>query len=715
MEALRLEVARVGSVPTRLLCRILKRCNAKEDLTIGKAVHTLGISCGFETNDHFAHHLIRMYAACGQLLEARQYFDKLPAPSKLVWPAIISAYGDLGQAEEAIQLFYKMRGSLSEPDDYVFVAVLKACTNAAALQGGMRIHAHVVECGHDSSKFVGSALVDMYAKCGSLDEAKRVFDSLPTKDLITWNTMIAGFGQQGRCWEAISLFRKLQEEGLEPNQATFVSALKACTGVTALDQGRLLHAEIMKTTYESDAFVGSTLLDMYSKCGSLEDAREVFDRLTFRNKVTWSAMFTGYVQHGGGKEALQLFRQMQEEGMEPDKVCLLNILKACSMLEALEEGRLVHSQVVEQGFLTDTFVGNTLIYMYAKCESLVDARMVFDTLPRKDLVSWNAMISAYAQQGSGQDAIGLFHQMQVEAMQPNQVTLVSILKACSSVAALDHGKKVHEYIVENEFQKDVTICNILIDMYAKCGSLHDALSLFNTMPTKTLVSWNAMIGGYAQFGSGRISLGLFEEMLQHGIQPDSVTFVSLLSACSHSGLLHEGMALFRSMTEDYDLSPHSRHHVCVVDLLGRSGKLDEAEQFIREVPVDSVLWLSLLGACRTRGNVELGRRSFEAIMRLGDPVDASPYVLMSDIYIAAGRADDAAEIRRQMQSSGVKKEPGRTWMEIDNKVHTFVVKDDEHPERRDIYAKLKSIVNQIERELGYGRTQPMELAVECAE
>ncbi|KAJ7517809.1 hypothetical protein O6H91_21G040700 [Diphasiastrum complanatum] len=408
---------------------------------------------------------------------------------------------------------------------------------------------------------------------------------------------------------------------------------------------------------------------MYVKCGRTEDARELFNNFSQRDVVSWTTMIAGYAQNGLGKEALALYEQMKQEGVQPNNVTFVLLLKACARLAALEQGKQLHSDIIRRGFQSDVIVASTLVDMYAKCGHTEDARELFNNVSERDVVSWTAMIAGYAQNGLGKEALALYEQMKLEGVQPSNVTFVLLLKACASLAALEQGKQLHSDIIKRGFQSDVIVGNTLVDMYAKCGRTKDALELFNNMSERNVVSWTAMIAGYAQNGLGKEALSLFDQMQREGTKPNEVTYICVLSACAHSRLVDEGRYVFDSMCKNHGVTPTREHYACMVDLLGRAGCLSDAELFIHKMPIqpDSVVWMTLLGAARNHGHVEIGKRAFDHVIKL-EPKDAAPYVLLSNIYAAAGRKDELAKIRNEMKDAGVKEMPGCSWIKVDNQV-----------------------------------------------
>jgi pentatricopeptide repeat protein len=510
--------------------------------------------------------------------------------------------------------------------------------------------------------------------------------------IFSWNMKLAKYVKDGQPEKAMQLFQQMQQEGMSPDTFTFVQVINACAGLGALENGRLVHDQLIQSGCESNIFLGNSLVDMYAKCGSIEDAWRVFNKMPSRDVVTWTAMILGHVKCRQGQKALELFQQMQQEGVQPNTVTFVGVLNACASVVALEEGRCVNQQIVKCGWESDVFIGSSLVDMYVKCGSMEDAWRVFNKMPSRNVVTWTAMISGHVNCGQGQKALELFRQMQQEGVRPDSVTFVGVLNACASVVALEEGKCVHQQIVECGWDSDVFVANSLIDMYAKCGSMEDAWSVFNKMPSRDVVTWTTILGGCAMHGHGKEALKHFEQMCEEGVQPNDITFICLLSACSHSGLVDEGMHCYASMVTDYMISAKLEHYTCMVDLLGRAGRLQEAENMIMAVPCKPhvAAWMALLGACRIRGNVEMAERVAKRILEM-EPNNAAVYVLLSNIYAAAGNRLLCENVERQRKENGVKKQQGRTWIEVNNEVHTFVVGDQDHPQMTEIHAELQRL------------------------
>lgn len=484
-------------------------------------------------------------------------------------------------------------------------------------------------------------------------------------------------------------------------QWDILDVLQDCINTKSLLMGRSTHAHMIKNGIRNDVLVTNYLINMYARCGSIKDARDLFEKMPERSLVSWNTVVSAYTQSENGIEAIKMVWRMQQEGVLPDKFTFTSVLRACATLMALAEGKQVHALIVKIETEFNVFVESALVDMYGKCGSVEDARLVFDKMPERNLVSWNAMIAAFAQNGEGEEALNVFRQVQRAGVNQNQYTLSSALSACASLAALQEGNQVHVVSIKTGFQYDVFVGSALVDMYAKCGSIKNAQNVFDEMPKRNVVSWNAMITGFAQHGRGIETLEIFEQMQQAGVKPNGITFVCVLSACSHAGLVNEGQRYFDSMTGDHGITPRIHHYACMIDLLGRAGRLYEAEDLIDKMPYEpnAAVWGSLLGACRIHGYMELAQRAAERLFEV-EPHNAGNHVLLSNIYAAAGRWDDVEKVWKLMKDSGVKKDKGRSWVELKDKVHVFVVGDRSHPLTEKIYALLERLTEQI-KEAGY--------------
>lgn len=558
----------------------------------------------------------------------------------------------------------------------LFYRVLQRCVSEKDVVHGRRVDALILQVGYESDAFLANHTICMYASHGMLEEATQVFRRVAVPDTYMWSSIILAHARHGRARQAIEFYKQMRDSTVKPDNHTFVAILKACAGAGDLAFGKQVHADLLSGSTVPDMFVRSSLVDMYAKCGSLEDARRVFDSMPTKSVVTWTSMIAGYAQHGLGEEALTLHASMQQEGIAvADDVTLSCLLKACASAGALQQGKQFHKKIQEKGYEANVVLGSCLVDMYAKCGSLPDAREVFDKLPARNVVTWNTLIAGYTENERGHEALSLHAQMQQEGIiVSDNVTLVCLLKACGSVGALHHGRLLHEEIKERQLEGDVVIGSCLVDMYAKCGRLKDARKVVDELATRNVVTWTALLNGYAQHSDARMAIQCFEEMQKQGVKPDSATFICLLVACSHAGLVNAGQGYFKMMVEDFGIAPNVAHYNCMVDLLGRAGQLDEAENILQTMPFenDTVGWTSLLTACNSYGDAERGRRCFDCLTTM-EPENATPYVLLASTYAAAGLWRDAEEIESRRKFAGAKKRSAKACIEVKNIVHEFTV------------------------------------------
>eukprot|EP01018_Ginkgo_biloba_P004002 Gb_27891 [translate_table: standard] len=680
---------------------VLKACAGLEVLEQGKNVHSYVIRSGFVSDVYVGNALVAMYAKCGNIDDARHVFDKMPQRDAVSWNAMIAGYAQNGHCDETFRLFSQMQLAGMKINSFTIVSILQVCASLAALQQGRELHGFIIKSASELVIFQKNALIAMYSKCGIIGDARQVFYEMSWRDLVSWNTMLAGYVQNERCVDALKLFHQMQLVGPEADLVTITSVLSACAHLGALQGGMEIHAYSIRSGFESNVLIGNALIDMYSKCSRVKDARRVFDEMFQRDVVSWTAMIAGYAQNGHYNESLKLFNQMQLTTIKLDSVTIGSILLACAGLATLRQGKEMHCYITRNGFSSDVLLGNSLIDMYAKCGSIEDACHVFDKMSPRDAVSWTAMIAGYVQNGLCDQALKLFCRMEVAGIQPDSVTIISVLSACAQLAALQQGKVVHDYIIRRGFASDSSVGSALVDMYAKCGSVENACQVFHKMSHRDVISWTAMITGYATHGHGRAALMLFYKMQQAGMMPDHITFIVVLTACSHAGLVDEGWKCFDCMSRDYGITPQVEHYACMVDLLGRAGHLDEAYDFIRKMPLapDTGVWGTLLGACRIHRNLELGERVAGHLLEL-DPQNVGYYVLLSNIFAVAGRWEDVENVRMTMKERGLKKKPGCSWIEVKNIVHVFLVADRSHPQAEKIYSVLQSLDRDM-KEAGY--------------
>ncbi|KAJ9189799.1 hypothetical protein P3X46_001052 [Hevea brasiliensis] len=576
------------------------------------------------------------------------------------------------------------------------VSLIKQCSSLHSLK---TVYASMLRSHFHLNLYFLTNLIAQYVSLGSISHAYSLFSSSHSSDPFLWNVMIRGFVDHAQYHRSVLLYIQMLELGIRPNNYTFPFVIKACGCLRNVEFGIQVHDDVVEFGYESDVFVCNSLIVMYGKCERYELSRQVFDRMPDRNETSWSTIIRACSLNDHYEEGLSLFWRMLREDIRPDRATVLNVMACAYRVNDADE---ICRVAVFNGFDFDQYVHNAALGMYARCGRIDLARSIFDGILNKDIVTWASMIEAYAQADLPLEALGLFKQMNSQRIFPDSVTLLSVVRACSVLASFRHAHAVHGIIILTGgfFNNPLAVETAVIDLYTKCGSLTYARKVFDRMQSRNIITWSAMISGYGMHGLGGEAYNLFNQM-KSSVKPDHIAFVSILSACSHSGLVAEGWECFNSMARDFRVTPRTEHYACMVDLLGRAGKLDEAQVFIERMPIgpDAGVWGALLGACRVHSNIDLAEMAAKALLDL-DSKNPGRYVLLSNIYASSGKTKDAHKIRTLMMNRGVRKVSGHTIIEIKNKVYTFVAGDRSHPQTDLIYSELERVMDRIRQE-GY--------------
>ncbi|KAL6656212.1 hypothetical protein ACP70R_007038 [Stipagrostis hirtigluma subsp. patula] len=499
---------------------------------------------------------------------------------------------------------------------------------------------------------------------------------------------------------ALRTLGRLDAGELAPTPRLYHSLIAACAQSKNLDDARTIHAHLAASRFATDAFLCNSLIHLYCKCGAVAEARGVFDGMPGRDMVSWTSLIAGYAQNDMPREALTLLPGMLRARCAPNGFTFASLLKAAGACAGRGVGEQVHALAVKCDWHEDVYVGSALLDMYARCGQMDVAVAVFDRLSSRNGVSWNALISGFARKGDGETTLMKFAEMQRNGFEATHFTYSSVFSALAGIGALEQGKWVHAHMIKSGQKLTAFVGNTMLDMYAKSGSMVDARKVFDRVDNKDLVTWNTMLTAFAHYGLGKEAVAHFEEMRKCGIQLNQITFLSVLTACSHGGLVKQGKHYF-DMMKDYNVEPEIDHYVTFVDLLGRAGLLNEALTLVFKMPMKptAAVWGALLGACRMHKNSKIGQFAANHVFEL-NPDDTGPPVLLYNIYASTGQWDDAARVRKMMKTTGVKKEPACSWVEIENSVHMFVANDDTHPSAEEIYRKWDEINTRI-RKAGY--------------
>ncbi|KAJ8448000.1 hypothetical protein Cgig2_028876 [Carnegiea gigantea] len=688
---------------------VLKACSIREDLAFGSQIHGLALVAGFVADVFVANSLVVVYAKCGEFKDSRGLFDEILERSVVSWNALFSCYVQGNLFEEAISLFNEMISTSMNPNEFSLSSMLNACAGRGDGALGRKIHGYLIKLGHEADQFSANALVDMYAKVGDLEDALAAFENIVAPDIVSWNAIVAGSVLHEDHDLALELFCQMKNSGVYPNLFTLSSVLKMCAGLRLKEQGRQLHSILIKTDINADLFTGVGLLDMYCKCASMEDAEIVFKSMSEKDLIAWNAMISGYSLNEDEKQALHIFAEMYKAGVGFNRTTISAVLKSTSSLQDIKVCQQVHVLSVKSGLPSDDYVVNSLVDSYGKCGCIEDAAKIFQESSMGDLASFTSMIAAYSQYGQGEEALKLFQTMQGMGLWPDPFACSALLNACANLSAYEQGKQIHVHILKLGFMSDAFAGNSLVNMYAKCGCIDDATRSFSMLHDKGIVSWSAMIGGLAQHGHGKEALRLFDQMIKEGVRPNHVTLVSVLCACSHAGLVSDATQYFESMQDLYGIQPTQEHYACMIDILGRAGRLDEAMDLVNTMPYEAngAVWGAVLGAAKTHKNVELGQRAAAMLFTL-EPEKSGTHVLIANLYASAGMWENVSEMRKLMKENKVKKEPGMSWVELKDKVHTFIVGDNSHPRSKEIFAKLNELKDGMVK-AGYVPVLEMDL------
>ncbi|EOA39926.1 hypothetical protein CARUB_v10008614mg [Capsella rubella] len=553
------------------------------------------------------------------------------------------------------------RGDLER--DFLFL--LKKCISVNQLR---EIQAQMMFHSVDKPNF----LIPRAVELGDFNYATFLFSVTEEPNHYSFNYMIRGLTNTWHHHEAaLSLYRRMKFSGLKPDNFTYNFAVIACGNLEELGVGRSVHSSLFKVGLERDDHTNHSLIMMYAKCGQVGSARKVFDGITNRVTVTWNSMISGYSEAGHAKDAMDLFRKMEDEGFEPDERTLVSMLGACAHLGDLTTGRLVEEMTITKKIGLSTFLGSKLISMYGKCGDLDSARRVFNQMINKDRVVWNAMITVYSQNGKSNEAFKLFSEMEKAGISPDAGTLSTLLSACGSVGALELGKRIEFCASEVALQHNIYVATGLVDMYGKCGRIEEALRVFEAMPVKNEATWNAMITAYAHRGHAKEALLLFDRM---SVPPNDVTFIGVLSACVHAGLVDQGCRYFHEMSSLFGLVPKIEHYTNIIDLLSRAGMLDEAWEFMERYPgkPDEIMLAAILGACHKRKDVTIRENAMRMLMEMKEAKNAGNYVISSKVLADMKMWDESAKMRVLMRERGVVKTPGCSWIEINGEIMEFL-------------------------------------------
>jgi pentatricopeptide repeat protein len=698
------EMEREGFKPnSRTVVALLLASEEVLELRIGQEIHGYCLRNGlFDLDPHVGTALIGFYLRFDVRI-SRLVFDLMVVRSIVSWNAMITGYVDVGNYLEALKLFMSMLENGVPFDSVTMLVVIQACVEFGSLQLGMQIHQMAIKLKYVGDLYIVNALLNMYSENGSLASSCALFDTIPACDVALWNSMISAYIGFGCYEEALRLFISMRTEGIKEDERTIAIILSSCAKFTdGLRKGKSLHAHATKSRMKIDISLGNALLSMYADLNCVEAVQKVFAELRSLDIVSWNTLILALAHNRMRIEAWKLFGVMRESEFKPNSYTIISILATCEDETCLNVGRSIHGFVVKHGIEVNLSLNTTLTDMYMNCGDEASARILFEGCPNRDLISWNSMIANYINDNQVREALLLFNRM-IQEVEPNSVTIINVLSSCTDLANLPQGQCLHAYVIRRHsyLSFNLSLANAFITMYARCGSMQKAEKIFKTLPRRNIISWNAMITGYRMHGRGDDAILAFLQMLEEGYQPNGVTFLSVISACSHSGLIEKGLELFHSMVKDFKITPELVHYGCVVDLLGRGGRLDEAREFIQSMPIepDASVWRALLSSCRVNNDTKLAENIFEKLVEL-EPMNPGNYVLLSNIYAAADCWLEVTRIRTWLKEKGLHKPPGISWIVVRSQVQYFTAGDLSHPQSGQIYANLNSLLCTI-KENGY--------------
>ncbi|KAF1861302.1 hypothetical protein Lal_00014028 [Lupinus albus] len=629
---------------------VFSACGSLLDAECGRRYHGVVVKLGLDSNIYVVNALLCVYAKCGRTRDALRVFSDIAEPNEVTFTTMMGGLAQTNQVGDASEMFRLMLRKGIRVDSVSLSSVLNVCAKGgfgergdgfydqsqsfSYFAQGKHIHALSVKLGFESDLHLSNSLLDMYSKTGDMDSAENIFVNLSKHSVVSWNIMIAGYGNKCNSKKAAEYLQRMQCGGFEPDDVTYINMLAACV-----------------------------------RSGDVRTGRQIFDCMPCPSLTSWNAILSVYNQNADHKGAVKLFRKMQFQCQHPDRTSLAIILSSCAELVLLEAGKQVHAASMRFGFYDDVYVSSGLINVYSKCGKIELSKHVFNEVPELDVVCWNSMIAGFSINSLDNDAFSFFKLMRKFGFVPSEFSFATIVSSCAKLSSLFQGEQIHAQIIKDGYLDDIYVGSSLIEMYCKCGDVDRARCYFDTMPHKNAVTWNKMIHGYAQNGYGDEAVCLFKDMISLGDKPDDITFIAVLTACSHSALVDEGVQIFNSMVQNFAVVPKLDHYTCIIDCLSRAGRFHEVEVILDAMPCkdDPIVWEVVLSSCRIHANLRLAKRAAEELFRL-DPQNSASYVLLANMYSSMGRWDEARVVRDLMSDNQIRKDPGYSRGERKNDI-----------------------------------------------
>ncbi|KAF4360919.1 hypothetical protein G4B88_000550 [Cannabis sativa] len=653
----------------------------------------------------------------GRLDVARDVFDRMPNRTVVSWNTMISGYSKRGRYFEALSLVSMMQRGNTKLNETTFSTILSVCGRSGSMDEGKEVHCLVLKSGFESFELVGSALLFFYLSCYQIEDAKRVFEELrggnelvwsvmlvgyvqcsllrdaldvfmkmPKRDVVGWTALISGYAKsENGCEKALELFKSMRDDGVVPNEFTLDCVIRACGRLGVISTGKSVHGLVIKHGFEFEHSIGGVLIEFYSGFAAITCAKIVYEGIRNPNLNASNSLMAGLISMNRIKEAKMIFDGLKEK----DPVSCNLMIKGYAMIGKVEESKRLFEKMKQKTIISS----NTMISVYSRNGEIDKALDLFEqTRGKKDTVTWNSMMSGFVHNYQHEEALKLYLSMRKSSVDCTRSTFSVLFHACSCLGSLLLGQSLHGQLNKTPFESNVYVGTSLIDMYSKCGNLADAQKSFICISSPNVAAWTALINAYAHHGLGSNALLQFENMLKTEIIPNAATFVAVMCACRYAGLTKEGMRIYHSMRKDYGLVPTLEHYACVVDLLGRSGRLQEASEFIEEMPIepDGVIWGALLNACWFWMDMKLGERVAEKMFSL-EPKPLYAYIILSNIYAVLGKWEEKMKVRKRLRRIEAKKGPGCSWIELNSRVHVFSVEDKTHPHCNLIHDTLEHL------------------------
>ncbi|KAF2313929.1 hypothetical protein GH714_020690 [Hevea brasiliensis] len=644
---------------THPLLNVLNKCQSLKTL---KSIHAhLVISGSLTSSDLALNKLLRLYARFGSISYAHKLFDEIPEPNTFLWTALIHGFTEGHRYENAFSLFINMHRDSVAPLNFTIASVFKALARLGRVKDAEVVYGFALKCGFGFDLIVQNSIIDLFMRCGEVGFARRIFDEMEERDIVSWNSMILGYGNNGLVDIARELFNRMEKR----NVISWTSIIQGYVKAGEMVEARVLFERMP----EKDLASWKVMLSGYTSAGNLVAARHLFEVMPIYDVGTWNMMVSGFCKAGDLEDAKVFFEKMQER----------NVASWVMMMDG-----------------------------HVKVGDMEGARCLFDQMPEKNLVAWSTMIGGYAKNGQPRSALELYISFKKQSIKPDETFMLGIISACSQLGVLGTAESVIHDLIGPPLFSNLQLLTSLIDMYAKCGSIERAVKVFQMVDHKDLLCYSTMIAAFANHGLSEDAISLFGEMQKANIKPDRVTFLGVLTACNHGGLIYEGRRFFKQMIDEYGIQPSEKHYACFVDILGRAGCLEEAHSIICSMSIvpSAAIWGALLAACRVHHNVLLAEVAAAELFKI-EPHNSGNYVLLCNIYSDAGRWDDIAKVRTMIRENQVKKNRGSSWIELGCVVHEFFMGDNSHFDSENIYFIL-DLLSKDMKLLGYSMDSKKE-------